>query len=163
MLHFFDLDDAFGSVYGKLIRHSLSRLKFRPDISDYIQNLYSNLEGRDVTSDMSEWESTNVRFQKGLFQRDPMSSIIFLSVILLFWKKKKKLQQNKSFGCPINDTMYITTPFADDFNLIITNKRTHRRLQNEISTWTKSMNILKIETSEMQITISCELKTHFYF
>ena len=32
-------------------------------------------------------------------------------------------------------------PFADDFNLITTNKRTHQRILNEISSWTQSMNL----------------------
>ena len=71
-------------------------------------------------------------------EKRDQSHIIFSSVLILFWKK---LQQNESFGYPINDTKYITTPFADDFNLITTNKRTHQRLLNEISTRTKSIHL----------------------
>ena len=64
--------------------------------------------------------------------------VLYLSV---FPPILEKLQQNESFGYPINDTKYITTPFADDFNFITTNKRTHQRLLNKISKWTKSMNL----------------------
>ena len=35
----------------------------------------------------------------------------------------------ESFGYTINDIQYISTPFADDFNLITTNKWTHQRIQ----------------------------------
>jgi hypothetical protein len=132
---FFDLEDAFGSVSHDLISHSLSRFKFPPQIKSYIENLYSRLEGNVVTPD---WEASKFRFHKGVFQGDPLSPIIFLSV---FNPILEKLHQNESFGYSINGTKYITTPFADDLNLITTNKRTHQRLLNEISSWTSSMSL----------------------
>ena len=98
-------------------------------------NLYSSLEGHVVTP---EWESTKFRFHEGVFQGDPLSPIIFLAV---FNPILEKLLESESFGYPINGTKYITTPFADDFNLITTNKRTHQRLLSEISSWTQSMNL----------------------
>ena len=132
---FFDLEDAFGSVSHDLISHSLSRFHFPPAIKSYIENLYAGLQGRVVTRG---WESTDFSFHKGVFQGDPLSPIIFLAV---FNPILEKLQDNESFGYTINDIKYITTPFADDFNLITTNKRTHQRILNEISTWTQSMNL----------------------
>ena len=44
------------------------------------------------------------------------------------------------YGYDLNSTRYITLPFADDFCLIATHKRTHQRLMNEISELTVSMN-----------------------
>ena len=135
ILHFFDLEDAFGSVHHDLISHSLSRFHFPPVIKAYIENLYARLQGSVVTQ---EWESVNFSFHKGVFQGDPLSPIIFLAV---FNPILEKLQDNEKLGYTINDTKYIITPFADDFNLITTNKRTHRRILNEISAWTQSMNL----------------------
>jgi hypothetical protein len=132
---FFDLEDAFGSVHHDLISHSLTRLRFPTNITRYIENLYSNLDGRVITPD---WESSRFRFHKGVFQGDPLSPIIFLAV---FNPILEKLQQNEQFGYSLNGSKFITTPFADDFNLMTTNKRTHQRLLNEISVWTKSMNL----------------------
>ena len=41
----------------------------------------------------------------------------------------------------------MSTPFADDFNLITTNKRTHQRIINSICEWTESMG-LKLKASK---------------
>jgi hypothetical protein len=47
-----------------------------------------------------------------------------------------------SIGYKLNDvTNVISTPFADDFNVISTNSRTHQRLLNNIETHAKSMNL----------------------
>ena len=45
------------------------------------------------------------------------------------------------FGYNMNDMKYITVPFADDFNLVTSNKRTHQRLINEIVLLTQQMNM----------------------
>jgi hypothetical protein len=78
MLHcmFFDLADAFGSVSHDLIKISLERFKFPPQIDSYFVNVYSQLNGLVLTKD---WRSENFRFEKGVFQGDPSSPIIFLA------------------------------------------------------------------------------------
>ena len=40
------------------------------------------------------------------------------------------------------DTPVISTPFADDFNVISTNARTHQRLLNNVEKFAKSMNLV---------------------
>ncbi len=44
-------------------------------------------------------------------------------------------------GYNLNGSQIITTPFADDFNLCTTNRRTHQKLINDISSGTKSMKL----------------------
>ena len=51
------------------------------------------------------------------------------------------------FGYKINNFSYLTTPFADDFNLITRNKRTHQRLINKLFEWSDSMG-LKLKPSK---------------
>ncbi len=44
-------------------------------------------------------------------------------------------------GYNLNGSQIITTSFADDFNLCTTSRRTHQKLINDISSWTKSMKL----------------------
>ena len=132
---FFDLEDAFGSVQHNLISFSLKRYDVPIQIHDYIMNLYSILKGTVVTKD---WTSQQFNFEKGVFQGDPLSPIIFLAV---FNPLLEKLKLESKFGYEINNFRYITTPFADDFNLITRNKRTHQRIINKIFDWSKSMGL----------------------
>jgi hypothetical protein len=76
MLHctLFDLADAFGFVSQDLIKISLERFRFPPQIVSYFVNDYSQLNGSALTKD---WRSENFRFEKGFFQGDLSSPIIF--------------------------------------------------------------------------------------
>ena len=132
---FFDLEDAFGSVQHNLISHSLNQFDIPENISNYVLNLYSNLQGSVVSQ---QWSSEQFKFAKGVFQGDPLSPIVFL---ICFNPIIEKLKQESKFGYDLNGTKYITTPFADDFNLITTNKRTHQRLINNINGWINSMGL----------------------
>ena len=118
----FDLEDAFGSVSHDLINLTLQRNLIPVEIQTYICNLYSTLNGRVTTK---QWSSDPFEFKKGIFQGDPLSPIIF---ILCFNPIIKSLESNLRYGYDLNSTKIITTPFADDFCLITTNKRTHQDL-----------------------------------
>ena len=45
-------------------------------------------------------------------------------------------------GYVIHETQIITTPFADDFNLISDNKKTHKKLLTDIESKAKTMGFL---------------------
>jgi hypothetical protein len=117
---FFDLEDAFGSVQHSLIEHSLTRFQVPDEIKFYILNLYSNLHGSVHTK---QWNSKVFPFNKGVFQGDPLSPIIFLCC---FNPIIEKLQQVRGHGYLLGSTRHITLPFADDFNLLTTDRRTHQ-------------------------------------
>ena len=104
-------------------------------------NLYQNLNGTVVTK---SWSSANFKFRKGVFQGDPLSPIIFL---IVFNPLIERLQQEVKFGFQLQNMSYITTPFADDFNIITTNRRTHQRIINLIDNCCKSMG-LKLKPSK---------------
>jgi hypothetical protein len=114
MLHctFFNLGDAFGSVSHDLIKISLERFRFSPQIVYYFVNVYSQLNGSVLTKD---WRSENFRFEKGVFQSDPSSPIIFLACFNSIVEKLESLRLTKGFNkLGLGN---ITLPFADDFNL----------------------------------------------
>ena len=132
----FDLMDAFGSVPHMLIPHVLSYYNLPPQINSYIQNIYSKLKGRVVTKD---WETDPFDFKKGIFQGDPYSGTIFLIIFnpLIEHIKKFKISQ----GYNLNGTKVITTPFADDFNIISNNVIKHQRLITDIEEKATSMGL----------------------
>ena len=138
---FFDLEDAFGSVDHKLISFSLLRYKIPIEIHNYIMNLYSTLRGTVVTKG---WSSEEFPFNKGEFQGEPLSPVIFL---LIFNPLLEKLKTEIQHGYEINNVRYISTPFADDFNLLTKNKKTHQRIIDKLQQWTTSMG-LKLKPSK---------------
>ena len=137
----FDLEDAFGSVPHELIHYSLARCNIHPTVRLYIQNMYSNLSGRVRTKN---WTSDYFDFKNGIFQGDSLSPIIFL---LCFNPIVQYLESELSHGYLVQDTKIITTPFADDFSLITSNKRTHQRIITTIRSHTLSLG-LKLKSSK---------------
>jgi hypothetical protein len=131
----FDLEDAFGSVQHELIYFTLNRLNVPTSVQLYIRNLYSSLSGRVSTK---FWVSNEFKFNKGIFQGDPLSPLIF---ILCFDPIIQELISNSIHGYDLNGVKFITTPFADDFCLITRHKKTHQRLINKISNHTASMSL----------------------
>ena len=132
----FDLTDAFGSVSHELIPHVLSHYHLPPQIIAYIEDIYSKLIGRVVTN---AWESDPFKFSKGIFQGDPLSGTIFLIVfnpLIEYIKTHKTTQGYKRGNTPI-----ITTPFADDFNLISNNSIKHKKLIVDIESKATSMGL----------------------
>ena len=154
---FYDLEDAFGSVSHQLIDTCLQRYKYSEPIRKYISNLYSQLSSVAATK---TWTSEPFTFKHGVFQGDPWSPIIFLTT---FNPLLERLQKEQNFGYDLNGKKYITLPFADDFNLITSHKASHQRINNCISTWTKSMGLkLKpIKCRSLSIVSGCSKPVEF--
>ena len=70
--------------------------------------------------------------------RNTLSPIIFL---LAFNPILQYLKTEEHHGYNLNNYHYITTPFADELNLIITNKATHQRIITKLNEKCKSMNL----------------------
>ena len=139
---FFDLEDAFGSVSHDLIPLALDRMHIPGNIKLYIISLYGHLRGRVRTGEgLSELFS----FDKGVFQGDPLSPIIFLICFNPILEKLKQMEGK--YGYNINGERVITLPFADDFNLITTDKRRHQLIIDQLQTLTRSMG-LKLKPSK---------------
>ena len=119
----FDLMDAFGSLSHMLILHVLQHYHLPRTIIKYIEDFYKTLKGKVKTK---EWETEIFEFLRGTFQGDPFSGTIFLITLnpLIEYIKRFKERQ----GYTIKETTVITTPFADDFNLISNNHKLHQKL-----------------------------------
>ena len=90
-------------------------------------DLYAKLEGRIVTK---EWKSELFKFCRGIFAGDNYSPIIFNVVFqpLIDFIKVRKDKQGYALG----NSRVITKPFADDFEIISNNERSHQNLQDKI-------------------------------
>jgi hypothetical protein len=133
----FDLADAFSSVSHDLIKISLKRFKFAPQIVFYFFNVYSQLNGSVLTKD---WRSENFRFERGFFQGDPSSPIIFLAWFNPILEKLESLRLQKGFNH--QGLYHITFPFADDFNFLTGHKKIHQNINNEIMSRTTLMGLV---------------------
>ena len=103
----------------------------------YVHNFYSNLQ---ATVHTSSFKSNIFTFKRGVFQGDPLSPIIFL---LVFNPVLQFLQENSKFGYKIKeDEQFITLPYADDFCIITSDKRTQQRLMNKINEQIISMGMM---------------------
>ena len=135
---FFDLAGAFGSMSHQLIATSLSRYAIPQPVARYIDVLYSRLNGR-VCGHGPGWQSERFAFRKGVFQGDPLSPIVFLMCFnpIIDYLETQKQQ----YGYDFAGQKVITTPYADDFNLITGNKRYHQKLVQEVDKLLSSMGL----------------------
>ena len=118
------------------ILHSLKRNHFPPEIIQYINNFYSSIQAKVVTK---SFQSEIFTFKRGVFQGDPLSPIIFL---LVFNPILQFLQENSKFGYKIQEEKFITLPFAEDFCLITTDKRSHQEMIKQIDEHINSMGMM---------------------
>ena len=138
----FDLMDAFGKVPHALISYVMKHYNFPQRIITYITSLYSKLEGKVLTK---EWESELFKFLRGVFQGDPYSGIIFLIIFNPIVEFIKLHIQTHGYQVT-TDTKgvksVITTPFADDFNVITRDKFIHQELVTSVEEKLMSMGLV---------------------
>ena len=72
---FVDLRNAFGYIAHGLIHDTLEALKVPVQVRKYIQDLYAQLK---ATIRTWQWSSPEFSVQRGVFQGDTLSPIIFL-------------------------------------------------------------------------------------
>ena len=119
-----------------LIPICLSRTHLPQNVQDYIISLYRCLRGKIRTSD---WISEEFSFDKGVFQGDPLSPIIFLMCFNPILEDLKQFEE--SDGYDLGGKRFISLPFADDFNLITRDVRKHKRLMAHLHERTTSMGL----------------------
>jgi hypothetical protein len=127
---FFDLADAFGSFSHILIKIFLERFRFPPQIVFYFVNVYSQINGSVLTKD---WRSENFRFEKAIFHGHPSSPIVFLTCFNPILEKLESLRLQKGFN--YQGPPHMTLPFADDFDLFTSHKKTDQNIINEVMSW----------------------------
>ena len=118
-----------------MILKSLQRNHFPQEVQLYFKNFYLSISSKVKTK---TFHTDTFKFKKGVTQGDPMSAIIF---ILAFQPIIDHLRKNDKFGVMINGKRVITLPYADDFCLITTDMRAHKRLISEIHCHINSMGM----------------------
>ena len=73
-----DIANAYGSVHHSLIQFSLSHYHAPPEFCRLLQSWYTGLS---ATISSEEWSTDPVPLQLGVYQGDPLSVVIFLTVI----------------------------------------------------------------------------------
>ena len=76
---------------------------------------------------------------RGTFQGDPFSGTIFLITFKPLIEYIKRLKETQ--GYKIKETAVITTPFADDFNLISSNHKRHQKLISAVVEKAETMGL----------------------
>ena len=125
-----------------MIPYVLAYYNIPENIIEYIQDLYSKLEGKVVTQ---TWESDVFQFKRGVFQGDPFSCVIFLIVFNPIIHHIKNNCDKCGYKLKTENNLkkhIITTPFADDFNLISRNKAQHQKMISDIEEKIKSMGLV---------------------
>ena len=138
----FDLEDAFGSLNHELIPYVFKYYNIPNKIITYITSLYTKLKG---TVETKEWKSETFQFKRGAFQGDPFSGAIFLVTFNPIIKFIKKQEAAQGYEIKIRNKSVknvITTPFADDFNIISKNKDLHQKLVLNVERKIRSMGLI---------------------
>ena len=73
-----DLANAYGRVHHSLIDFSLRHYHAPPQFLSTVQALYTGLHAKVITA---EWETPVIPLQKGVYQGDPLSVVIFNTVM----------------------------------------------------------------------------------
>ena len=135
-ISWFDLTDAFGSVSHDLIQLCLEHFNIPERERKYIKSLYSQLNGKISTKN---WVSDVFEFLKGIFQGDPYSPSIFL---VIFQPLIDFIMLHKdSYGYQLGKCKVLSTPFADDFDLVTNDTRRHQKLQLDVQKKAESMGL----------------------
>ena len=138
----FDLEDAFGSLSHELISYVFEYYNIPKEIVTYITSLYTKLKGSVETK---EWISEEFQFKKGAFQGDPFSGAIFLVSFNPIIQYIKKHEQNQGYQIKLKNKSVrnvISTPFADDFNIISKNITMHQKLVTDVEKKIRTMGLV---------------------
>ena len=137
-----DQDYVFGSLSHQLIPYVMKYYHIPETIITYIRNLYTRLEDAVETE---SWTSETSKFKKGAFQGDPYSGIIFLLPFNPIIQYIKKHNDKYGYQIQIKDKTVktvITTPFADDFNIISRNIKHHQKLLSDLQNKINSIKLV---------------------
>ena len=132
--------DAFGGVSHMLIPIVMNYYSLPTRLTKYITDLNLKLRGIIHTQNLV---GDIFKVLKGVFQGDPYSGVIFLIIFnpIIEYIKKQKEQQGYELKTSTSATSVITTPFADDFNIISRNSTKHQKLVKDVEMKLKSMGL----------------------
>ena len=105
-----DIANAYGSVHHSLIQFAMSRYHAPPQLCTLLHSWYSGLS---VTVSTSEWVSQAIPLEIGVYQGDPMSVVIFLTVMATL---SDTLQARQDLGVMLTNLESVVNHllYADD-------------------------------------------------
>ena len=126
-----DLANAYGSVHHSLIDFSLRHYHAPPQFLAIVQALYTGLNAKIITA---EWETAVIPLQKGVYQGDPLSVVIFnttMNTLLDTISLRIDLGYQFSKSCrKLNILQY-----ADDTCLVASSPASCQHLLNITADW----------------------------
>ena len=126
-----DLANAYGSVHHSLIQFSLRHYHAPPQFLNILQALYSQLSAKVITA---EWETPSILLQKGVYQGDPLSVVIFNTVMnTLLDTVSLRLDLGYQFS---NSNRHVNIlQYADDTCLVADSPASGQFLLKIVSDW----------------------------
>lgn len=126
-----DLANAYGSVNHGLIDFTLQHLHATPKFRNTVFNLYSDL---NVVVTSPTWTTNPIPLRVGVYQGDPLSVVIFNSVMATLAESLKQYQQlGYSFS---NSPRSLTTlQYADDTCLVADGPSSCQKLLQHVERW----------------------------
>ena len=126
-----DLANAYGSVPHGLIQFALQHYNSPPQFMNTVSGLYSGLSATITTTG---WATASVPLQIGVYQGDPLSVVIFNTVMCTLIDALRPL---KHLGYNISGTRHTVNllQYADDTCLISNGPASCQRLLNQVEKW----------------------------
>ena len=127
-----DLANAFGSVHHSLIRFSFEHYHAPPEMVDMISSLYVDLIG--VVSSKA-WQTAPIHLQIGVFQGDPLSVLVFNTVMNTLVDTLTK--QHSTLGYTLGAAPHRSNllQYADDTSLLADGPSSCQALLSVTEAW----------------------------
>ena len=126
-----DLANAYGSVLHSLINFSLQHYHTPLQFLAIVQALYTGLNAKVITA---EWETPVIPFQKGVYQGDPLSTVIFNTVINTLLDT---ISRRSDLGYQFSNSQRRINilQYADDTCLVADSPASCQHLLNTMAVW----------------------------
>ena len=127
-----DFTNAFGSVHHNLIQYSLSHYHAPPEMLEMISSLYRDLFGIISTK---SWQTAPIHLQIGVFQGDPLSVLVFNTVMNTLVDTITKQHSALGYKLDATSTPSNLLQYADDTSLLSNGPSSCRTLLSTTEAW----------------------------
>ena len=147
-----DLANAYGSVHHSLILFSMKHYHVPPQFTGIVDELYSGLSAKIL---MREWSTSIIPLNIGVYQGDPLSVVIFNTVINTL---ADTLRRHSELGYRLSKTSYTVNQlqYADDTCLLANCPAACQQLLNITDQWLSWANmkakVVKCHSAAIQST-----------
>ena len=126
-----DLANAYGSVHHSLISYALKHYHAPPQFLQTIQSFYSNLS---VNVNSSQWSTSPITLRVGVYQGDPLSVVIFNTVINTMIDTIKRHRRDLGYQYTSKFSVNLLQ-YADDICLTANSPASCQQLLHLVDRW----------------------------